>query len=258
LTPINRSSPKDWKDLQCQVKNILEECGLDAEVDKEIRTVRGNVKVDDYAVDSNSKPPIIYLCECKHWQSAVPKSAVRDFRTVVGDYGANWGFIISSAGFQSGAFEAAAKTNVRLLTWDEFQELFVGRWIENYMVPRLRKEVDALVEYTEPINSRIFRKADQLDEPSRRRFLQLRKDYAELAFLAAVFYGLELFAPTELKPRALDLPMRRALQGKRELSKTTIPGEILDATCLRDFVDLICKYAREGIAEFDQLFGGRA
>ena len=117
------------------------------------------MEVDVYAEDLSSQPKTVYLCECKHWQSAVPQTVVHAFRTVVTDYGANWGFIISSAGFQSGAFEAAAKSNVRLLTWDEFQELFVDRWIENYMMPRLREEVEPLVDYTEPFNARVSRRA---------------------------------------------------------------------------------------------------
>lgn len=251
---INRSTPKDWRDLQRQVNEIFQECGLKSKIEKEIQTVRGTVNVDVYAEDLSSQPATIYLCECKHWQSAVPKGVVHAFRTVIADYGANWGFIISSAGFQSGAFEAATNSAVRLLTWDEFQELFVDRWIENYMMPRLREEVDALVEYTEPINTRIFRKADELDEHSQQLFIQLREKYADLAFLALHFY---LPSPM-LKSRRPDLPLRKVIQNRKDSGMTNLPDELLDATCLRDFVDIICRHAREGIGAFDQVFGGRA
>ena len=254
MPPINRSAPKDWRDLQRQVSQILQECGLKCEIGKQIQTVRGTANVDVYAVDLSSQPVTIYLCECKHWQSAVAKTVVHAFRTIVADYGANWGFIISSAGFQSGAFEAAANSNVRLLTWDGLQELFVNRWIENYMVPHLREEVDALVEYTEPINTRVFRKADELDEHSQQRFIQLREKYADLAFLA-----LRVYLPEPiLKSKCPDLPLRKAVQSKKGLGKTNLPEELLDATCLRDFVHITCKHAREGITFFDQVFGGRA
>ncbi|MEA2557979.1 MAG: restriction system protein [Actinomycetota bacterium] len=40
-----------------------------------------------------------------------------------------------SAGFQAGAIEAAAYSNVRLLTWIEFQAMFALRWTNHYMVP---------------------------------------------------------------------------------------------------------------------------
>src|SRR5437867_12838451 len=128
-TLINRLPPTDWRDLQRQVSLILTECGLKSETDKKIKTVRGEVNIDVYAEDPDSHPPTTYLCECKHWQSAVPKTIVHAFRTVINDYGPNWGFIISSAGFQSGAYQAAASSNVRLLTWEAFQDLFMERWI---------------------------------------------------------------------------------------------------------------------------------
>jgi len=35
------------------------------------------------------------------------------------------GVIVSSAGFQEGAVEAAAYSNVRLLDWNDFQRMFV-------------------------------------------------------------------------------------------------------------------------------------
>lgn len=254
LTAINQSSPRDWQDLQKQVKKIFEECGLKAEIVKEIRTVRGSVKVDVYAIDSSNQPSITYLCECKYWKSSVPKSVVHAFRTVVGDYGANWGFIISSKGFQSGAFEAASKSNIQLLTWSQFQDLFVERWIEKYMIPQIQKETTALIEYTEPINSRIFRKADQLDDKSLQCFHKLRNNYADLAFLALLINTSEFRL---FKFRSANLPLRKTLS-KNELSKTSIPSEILDATCLREVTDCIIKHTRKGVAAFDQLFGGRA
>lgn len=256
MSPINGLPPKDWRDLQNQVNQLFQECGLESETDKTIRTVRGTVSVDVFAEDPSTKPTSTYLCECKHWQSAVPKSIVHAFRTVVNDYGANWGLIISSAGFQSGAHEAAANSNVRLLTWDAFQKTFEDRWIQNYMKPRLWKEIDALVEYTEPFNSRISRKAEKLDRPTSERFIQLREKYAFLAFLAVTFYvplpeGI-------MKSKRPDLPLRKAIPSDKNRLETNLPEELLDAACLRDFLDLICKHAREGIAAFDVVFGERA
>ncbi|MDP2952194.1 MAG: hypothetical protein Q8O76_02615, partial [Chloroflexota bacterium] len=66
---------------------------MKAEIDKEIETARGAVKIDVYAEDGRQKPSIIYLCECKHWRSGVTKTVVHAFRTVVSDYGVNWGLI---------------------------------------------------------------------------------------------------------------------------------------------------------------------
>jgi restriction system protein len=246
--------PSDWEDLQKQVNEIFQRSGLSSETNKEITTARGRVNIDVYAEDLNSQPTTTYLCECKYWKRNVPKTVVHAFRTVVQDYGANWGFIISSTGYQSGACEAAANSPVRLLTWDDFQKLFVDRWIHNYMIPRIREEVDPLVEYTEPINSRIFRKAGKLSTEKQDLFEGLRKKYMSLGFLAVYFLASELMGKHVHFPA---LPLRRNLQNLKAV-QTNLPDELLDATYLRDFVDILCRHSQEGIAAFDHVFGERA
>jgi hypothetical protein len=120
------------------------------------------VKVDVLAGDPSATPPATYICEFKHWQSAVSQDVIHAFRTVVADAGAHRGFVVSSNGFGSGAYEAAEHSNVDLVTWQEFQRLFVDRWSHTFMAPSLLKEGNALHEYTEPINSRIACKASAL------------------------------------------------------------------------------------------------
>ena len=261
---IECSMPSDWRSLQQRVARILNECGLEVEVEKNVDTVRGSVNIDVHAVDRTHRPVTLYLCECKHWRTAVPKTIVHAFRTVIADYGANWGLIISSAGFQSGAFEAAHNSNVRLVTWAEFQDLFEDRWVEHCLAPRLRNETDPLVEYTEPINSRVFRKADQLDEAGQKRFTDLREKYRDIAFLAVLWSihhslwlgGDKLKQPD--KPLKPSLPLRKNAQSRHLSEIKVLPEDILDAACLRDFVEALCKHIRQGIAEFDEVFGGRA
>lgn len=250
---INRP-PIDWKDLQRQVNEIFQRSGLSSGTDKKITTTRGSVNIDVYAEDSSSQPTTTYLCECKYWKSRVTKTVVHALRTVVQDYGANWGFIISSAGYQSGAYKAAANSPVRLLTWDDFQKLFVHRWIRNYMIPRLRQEADPLVEYTEPINSRIFRKADRLDAKKQQLFKKLREKYASIGYLVLHLIAADFMAKIV---NVSDLPLRKNLQNLKN-AQTDFPDELLDANYLRDFVDILCKYSQEGIAAFDQVFGERA
>ena len=183
---IEDSTPDGWRDLQAQVNRILNEVGMNSEVEKSIDTVRGSVVVDVFAQDTGTQPQTTYICECKHWKSRVPKTVVHSLNTVVNNYGANWGFIISSAGFQSGAFEAAQRTNIKLRTWAEFQELFSQRWMKNYMEPRLRKEVvDPLFHLTEPIvGSRVNRLADSIENFQWKTFFELNRKYAPLTFLA--------------------------------------------------------------------------
>jgi hypothetical protein len=43
--------------------------------------------------------PII-LVECKFWAKSISQETIHAFRTVVADFGANLGFIVSKNGFQ--------------------------------------------------------------------------------------------------------------------------------------------------------------
>lgn len=89
---------------------------------------RGKKEVDVYVRDPRASVNQIMLAECKFWEAAVPQETVHAFQTVMSGAGANTGFIISKAGFQSGAYEAARNTNIHLLTWEELQHKFGRQW----------------------------------------------------------------------------------------------------------------------------------
>ncbi|MCC7423769.1 MAG: restriction endonuclease [Planctomycetaceae bacterium] len=160
---INPEPPTSWQDLQEQVALILTECKLSAEIEQSVTTARGTVSVDVVAVDLTQNPTQSYLCECKYWSKRISKDVVHSFRTVVADYGANSGLLISSAEFQKGAYEAASFSNVKLLTWDHFEQLWTARWIEHYLRPRLYEAHEVLSDYMEPLlDDEIIRRADAL------------------------------------------------------------------------------------------------
>jgi restriction system protein len=76
---IYDATPSDWKELQKFTATILSECGFDAEIEKEIETVRGKVEVDVYA-ERKAAFESKTICECKYWQSPVPQTVVHAFR----------------------------------------------------------------------------------------------------------------------------------------------------------------------------------
>lgn len=164
---IYSQEPTDWRDLQDKVASILQVCGCESEVERTIETVRGEVDVDVHAIDASISPNLTYICECKYWSKAVPKSVVHSFRTVVTDYGAHIGFLISRNGFQSGAYEAAKNSNIRLVNWFEFQDVFVSRWKEGRYA-QVGQLFDALFEFYDyfsaPIGNAISGKKDRLSE----------------------------------------------------------------------------------------------
>ncbi|MFL6605658.1 MAG: restriction endonuclease [Steroidobacteraceae bacterium] len=120
--------PTDWADLQNLVAQMFLELGCDVGVGQHVDLVRGKKEIDVLVKDPETTPTSQYLCECKFWSKPIPQEVVHSFRTIVSDYGAHRGFVISRAGFQSGAREAVQKTNVDLVTFEELQGIFVGRW----------------------------------------------------------------------------------------------------------------------------------
>ncbi|AEG15864.1 restriction endonuclease [Desulfofundulus kuznetsovii DSM 6115] len=249
---IEPMPPGDWRDLQKAVAQILAESGLSVESEKTIDTVRGTANIDVFAVDHSQMPPITYLCECKHWKSSVPKTVVHSFRTIVSDYGANWGLIISSAGFQAGAYAAARNTNILLLDWQGFQELFVERWYRHYLIPRIDREAEPLISYTEPINSSVFRRAESLTDEGRRKFLALREEYRDLTFLALFIKSrVDSFDLIDQNKCSI-LPLKNSL---RSPLVECLPADLVEATALRDFLTILLSHVRKGVQAFRELFG---
>jgi restriction system protein len=193
------------------------------------------------------------------WRSASPverwplmsKDVIHGFRTVVVDAGAHRGFVISSAGFQSGAYEAAEHSNVDLVSWQEFQQIFVERWFRTFMAPALLKEEDALHEYTEPINSRIARKASALSRGRQDRLRRLRERYAVPSFVLLMLW----YDPFTRKPKVPSLPLRSSLGPRAPID---LPADIFDAPALRSLMGIVTQFYRQATAEFDAVSGERA
>ena len=249
---IEADAPTAWQDLEARVAKILDECGYDVEVQKNVRLARGDVKVDVWA-DDHSLPPNVVVIECKNWAASVTKGVVHGFRTVVGDSGANTGLLVSTAGFQAGATAAAEYSNVDLIDWSGFQELFAERWFRLYMAPQLHGEADPLVEYTEPINSRVSRKVAALSDEQGEQLESLREKHTPLAMAFIAMYmdipGRSGEIPFPNLPLRSTLPERHA---------DHIPDLVLDATALRPLLDALLAAYREAIGEFDEVFGERA
>ena len=254
--------PNSWRELQRRVAQVLDECGIDTAVEKQVELARGRAEIDVWAHDSSSIPPQTYIIECKRWSEAVPQTVVHAFRSVVGDCGANWGAIVSSNGFQSGAYEAAKYSNVRLLTWQDFQALFAKAWFERYFCREVAEKCDPLIEYTEPINSRIFRKADLLSEERREEFKRLREVHFALAAFCMMIRAqsigaLQLYFGRNVSAMP-DIPLRNNMQDSEAHLHGNLPDSIVDAASYRELMSEIIEHAEKAIASFDQLFGERA
>lgn len=86
---------------------------MDAEIDVRLKGVRTQHDIDVVLRSHHAGFDVLWLVECKHWQAPVSKLHVLALREIVADTGADRGILLAESGFQSGALEAAALTNVR-------------------------------------------------------------------------------------------------------------------------------------------------
>jgi hypothetical protein len=222
---IEREPGADWRELQVRVAAILQESGLQAEVGKKIVTARGAVEVDVYATDPTATPPTVYLCECKRWSLAVPQGEVQTFRTVVADAGAHVGLFISARGFQAGAYDVVKHTNLHLVSWAEFQAMFVERWCREYWVPLLRHGAGSLASYVDPVSS---------DAWVRQAHGEPVEPEEAAGFIVHDMWGPpfvqwgEVGSPESLVP---------AIWALREKYRQYLPPEVREATSLRELLE---------------------
>lgn len=138
--------PNNQKDLQSFVGQLFNECGFVTEVSKVVNLVRGKKEIDVYTQDISSEYKPIILVECKFWTSPVSQETIHSFRTVVADFGANLGFIVSKNGFQSGSYEAVKNTNIRLVSLKELEREYYVKWKQS-MTNRYMPYADRLFPY---------------------------------------------------------------------------------------------------------------
>ncbi|MEG2653691.1 MAG: restriction endonuclease, partial [Ruthenibacterium sp.] len=142
--------PSTWRELQDYVALFLNQAGYTATSPRTIDTARGKVEVDVF-VESPDELVKKIICECKYWNTPVPKEKVHAFRAVVQDSGASIGLLISKVGFQSGTIEAANYSNVQLVTWQQFTDIISNRWIVARLKEIKRKSAPLSV-YTDPLD----------------------------------------------------------------------------------------------------------
>lgn len=103
-----------WREYQEEVASFFRSIGLNADTDLELGGVRTAHRVDVVVRARHVGFDLLWIVECKHWQSRVSKLHVFALREIVSELGADRGLLMTETGFQSGAHEAAQLTNVSL------------------------------------------------------------------------------------------------------------------------------------------------
>jgi hypothetical protein len=239
---ITEKTPSSWQELQTWTAQILQECGWKAETEVKVKTVRGKAEIDVLAIETVQGREYKTLIECKNWTARVPQNVVHGFRTVVADVGANTGYIVSKAGFQAGAYEAAANTNIKLLSWAHFQEAFEDQWYWTHLVQQVHKILDPLCSYLEPLPAMIHWD-EYLDEGDVTRLKEMYHHYFPLG---ALIMAMQPFMATLPGRRhRIDLPL-----GEKARDYGDLPEALTSRTGYREFFNELVKYSLPILDEF--------
>ena len=106
----------DWRVYQEATAEVFRRLGCNAQVDFRVTGARATHDVDVYATFLRSGILCTWVIECKLWKTRVPKEKVLALKSLIDDLGADRGIIVSEAGFQPGAQDAARGTNITLVT----------------------------------------------------------------------------------------------------------------------------------------------
>ncbi len=103
-----------WQNYQEEAAAFFRSMGMDAQADVTVLGARTKHDVDVLVKSRHIGFEVTWIVECKCWQTPVNKLHVLALREIVADTGADRGILLSESGFQIGAKEAAALTNVHL------------------------------------------------------------------------------------------------------------------------------------------------
>ncbi|MEA5426399.1 restriction endonuclease [Arcicella lustrica] len=244
---ITSSIPNTWSDLQDKVSDILTQCGFSVETEKTVQTVRGSVELDVYAIETIKGRKYSIICECKYWKSRIPQNVIHAFRSVVGDLGANVGYVISLNGFQKGAFNVSELTNIELVTWEEFQTFFFETWYDVYFSKEMASRLNPLLTYSEPILPAWF---DKMSREDKEIYYSLKDKYDVLGHIVMNYthYGRMLGnKPIPLLP-VINI-LSQELEDQEHIARR-VPENILTETGYLEFLHLVEKFGAVAISEF--------
>jgi hypothetical protein len=240
MTLITSKTPETWEELEELVAAILSECGMDARRQAPISLARGDVIVDVLALDIVDGITHRILCECKNWRTNIPKEVVHAFRTVMHESGAHRGYIISKMGFQAGGFEAARLTNIDLVTFAEFQTAHFAKWIQK-RIWVIEQDVGSFNTYYEPLGPPGYAKLKNTTE--RAAYDEVWKRYAFAGHILHAFSPyMRMVGDCPYPPLPIDL-------SKLVAKGFNVPGDVRAAAGYRELLELLVRYARQGLAE---------
>lgn len=159
----------NWREYQEETALFFRSLGLEAETDVTVKGVRTEHDVDVLVKSKHAGFEVTWIVECKLWNTKVTKLHVLALREIVSDIGADRGILLAENGFQSGAIEAFALTNVHLTSLQNVMTTAS----HDILSMRLREAYDRILES----------KISYWNLPKRRRIeYGLRPDTSEVGY----------------------------------------------------------------------------
>jgi hypothetical protein len=154
--------------------------------------------------------------------------------------GAHRGYIISRVGFQAGAIEAAKATNIDLVTFAEFQNIYFNKWISK-RIWAIENEIGNFNTYYESLGPPVY--GQLKDDNERAAYDAVWDKYA--------FAGLMLqpFSPYMRMVSAYPFPPLPFDVSDLEKRGIAVPDDIKAAAGYREFFEILTGYARNGLKE---------
>ncbi len=242
---ITEKTPATWQELQEWCAQILRECGWQSETDVTVQTARGRVKIDVLAIETVEGRQYKTLIECKNWSRRIPQTEIHSFNTVVAAVDANAGFLVSRVGFQSGAYKAAEYTNVTLLTWQEFQDIFETQWYWKYLRQFVVNTLDPLTDYLQPIPAMVHWD-HYLEDREKDRVKRLYSTHQPLCALGIVLSPF--LRELQGDSAKIDLPLIN-----NEHTYTFLPEHLRSRTGYREFFEELEKFCLPILREFEEI-----
>lgn len=246
---IDNPLPQDWRSLQNEVCRLFNEIGLTAEIEVPLKTPRGTVTVDVFAVDNRSVDKTQYIVECKNWSEAIPQSVVHSFTTVMHETGANIGFIVSKYGLQSGAIQYTANTNIKGITYGELQKRYFNIWWQKIFCTKAADAAKSVNQYVEPFNTWRERFVSELPPEQVSKFRELQARYAVFGMLMWLM-DIGDVVPQYASDAPLDIN-----HYKNKFSEILGNEFIFKSVLFRDLLAEVCEKLKEIEDQFNSIFG---
>lgn len=247
---ITGKAPRTWRQLQDQVGKILRDCGFLVEIEKTLKVDSGKKKIDVYAEERVQGRLYTIICECKYWKAKIPQEIVHGFQWVNAMSDSNKAYIISTSSFQKGAYQAIGATNLKLITWPEFQEEYFETWYTNFFYHEISKASSVSTDYN------FLPYFDDLSEVDRQLYFQTRNRLRDIELILSHFPSPLIKSIQGREIVFGQLPLRGNLFiGKEDYwdLSTEIPDELLDASYCDEFLQEFISFCKSPLETYNYL-----